>query len=133
MIHFQMTKITVPQFAILADKVPPGKIAISTGIKFQFTHDMHRIACITKFTFSESGHPFMMLETRCEFSILPEDSEKMIKDGKPAPPKDFLKHLAMHSVGTARGILAMKTEGTQFTSMILPPINVDKILESTPI
>jgi hypothetical protein len=34
----------------------------------------------------------------------------------------------MHTVGTIRGILHCKTEGTPFNALILPPINVSEMV-----
>lgn len=44
-------------------------------------------------------------------------------------PKGFLRHLAMLTVGTSRGILHAKTEGTCFNKYVLPTINVTLIIK----
>lgn len=44
-------------------------------------------------------------------------------------PKGFLCHLAMLTVGTSRGILHAKTEGTCFNKYVLPVINVTEIIK----
>jgi hypothetical protein len=43
-------------------------------------------------------------------------------------PKGFLAHLAMISVGTARGILHCKTENTIFNNFVLPLVNVASMI-----
>jgi len=35
----------------------------------------------------------------------------------------------MHTVGTARGVLHSKTESTPFNGLIIPPINVEQIIQ----
>jgi hypothetical protein len=39
-------------------------------------------------------------------------------------PKGFVRHLAVLTVGTVRGILHTKTEGTDSNKFVLPTINV---------
>ena len=39
-------------------------------------------------------------------------------------PKAFVAHMAMITVGTSRGILHSKTEGTPYNELILPTLNV---------
>ncbi len=39
-------------------------------------------------------------------------------------PKNFAQHIGVITVGTARGILHTKTEGTILNSLIIPSINV---------
>ena len=48
------------------------------------------------------------------------------QDNKIIIPKELLAHFGVHTIGTARGILHCKTEGTQFNTFILPPINVSE-------
>lgn len=38
--------------------------------------------------------------------------------------KDFLRHMATISVGTARGVIFAKSENTQIANIVLPPINL---------
>ena len=42
--------------------------------------------------------------------------------------KVMLEHFAVQTVGTARGILHCKTEGSQFNGIILPPVNVTELV-----
>ncbi|NOQ75958.1 MAG: hypothetical protein GQ574_28385 [Crocinitomix sp.] len=44
-------------------------------------------------------------------------------------PKGFIRHLSVICVGTARGILHAKTEGTKFNEFILPTINVEDLIQ----
>jgi hypothetical protein len=57
------------------------------------------------------------------FNLLKDTQKKQVKI-----PKDFLTHLAILSVGTARGVLFSKTEGTIFSTFILPTINLQEMI-----
>lgn len=126
MIQFMMNHITVDQFAILADEGVSSmdKIRLSSRIGFKMDFDNRLIATTMCFRFEDEDKLFMILEVTCHFAIEPNDWEGMIDKDSIVFPKDFLAHLGMHTIGTARGILYCKTEGTPFNMCILPPVNV---------
>lgn len=129
MVRFQMTRIAVEQFALLSDRMPDNDISLSTELSFQYSDEGQGIACIAKFLFRADDKDVAVLVCRCEFGIHPDDAKSFVKDGEVRLPKSLLKFLALHTVGTARGILYCKTEGTPFSQMILPPINVDRMID----
>ncbi len=73
---------------------------------------------------------FLIIEAGCHFVIDPDSWSKMLdsENDKLNVPKGFLKHMAMLTVGTARGILHAKTENTPFNKYNLPTINLDKMI-----
>lgn len=130
MIRFRMDRISVEQFAMLSDNIPEGGMTLATGLEFQISGDGQAVACKAKFTFADSAEaPKLMLELRCEFAIHSDDAASFSKDGKTAIPPSVLKLFAMHTVGTARGVLFAKTEGSPWSAVILPPINVDQMID----
>lgn len=130
MIKFIMTRIALEQFAILNDNIPEGEMSLTTGLEFQASKNGQSVACIAKFTYSDSAdNPQLKFVLRCEFGIHPEDAGRFNKDGKTTIPSSVLKLFAMHTVGIARGVLFSKTEGSQWSSAILPPINVDNVID----
>lgn len=129
MIRFRMFKISVPQFDIYGKDVEPI-YNIKTDVEIKNTSDGKAIAVIMTFTFIGKEETAMVLKVMCEFGIHPEDLESLTSDGIITIKKETLDHFLVHTVGTARGILHCKTEGTPFNSVILPPINVSNILQS---
>lgn len=66
----------------------------------------------------------------CAFKISEDDWAEMAReDGRTTLPKGFLCHIAMHTVGTVRGILHVKTENTPFNRYILPVIDVEQTID----
>lgn len=129
MIHFNMAKINVEQFAILASTLPSGTdISLSTELSFMYSLDSKRVACMLGITFSSPEEKIILLKIRCEFSIHPDDWATFINGNRLIIPKQLLDFFAMHTIGTARGILFCKTEGTPFNSMMIPPINVSSMI-----
>lgn len=129
MIRFKMLKINVLQFAILGNTCEDS-YNVETATEIKNTVDGRAVAIIMTFTFTGKVEKVMVLQVMCEFSIHPDDLPSLTSDGKITIPKGTLEHFLVHTVGTARGILHCKTEGTPFNAVILPPINVTTIIGS---
>lgn len=124
MIRFKMFRISTGQFAILSTEAPQGEVEISTSMEIRHANDGSAVMVHATFTFSENEKQVMILETTCEFSIHPEDLQTLTKDEKVVIPKGTIDYFIAQTVGTARGILHCKTEGTPFNGIIIPPMNV---------
>lgn len=128
MVRFRMFRISVPQFAILSDKCEE-QYNIETKTEFKNSADGKAIAAVMSFSFVCKEKTDMILQVACEFSIAQEDIVSMTSDGVITVPKSLLEHFLVHTVGTARGILFSKTEGTPFNTIVLPPIDVTQIVK----
>lgn len=128
MMKFRMARINVDQFAILTGTLPDGNLDVNVTLALKYSLDMHRVATSLTFIFSRKDERILLLELTCEFEIKPEDWEAAIKDSKLVIPRYALETFVVQSVGTARGILHCKTEGTPFNGIILPPINVTELV-----
>lgn len=125
-----MTDIKVDQFAILKGSPTTDDFTMRTHIQFGNTPKGNEILCALKIEFvGEADEVFMMLQTTCAFEILSEDWEKMHDEEKAVIPASLLQYFAMQSIGTARGILHCKTEGTAMAGVIIPSMNVTKIVD----
>ena len=106
MVRFRMLRISTTQFAILA-KEAVEQYRIQTNVELK-----------------------MVLQVLCEFGIHPDDVQTLTLDGKVTIPKNIVDYFIAQTVGTARGILHCKTEGTSFNGIIIPPMDVTNIVES---
>lgn len=130
MVQFRMNRISVEQFAIIADSIPQMPITVDTDVSFGIVSNKHIVAVKFNLSFSNNSDKLLIMELHCHFEIHPENWAGFEKDKKVIIPKDLLAHFAMHTIGTARGVLFCKTEGTIFNQFIIPPINVaEKISE----
>lgn len=129
MIRFQMKKISVKQFAILAESISSKDINLNTQLGYQYSDEMKLIACEASFSFKVKDELVLLLVVSCEFQIHPDDWNGFIKADGIVLPKELMEILAVHTIGTSRGILFCKTEGTAFAELMLPPINVKKMIE----
>ena len=121
-----MNRIRVDQFAILTDSIPPEDLSLGFAISFGVAPSIHEVCTTVRFDISHAESPLLILELSCFFEIREEDWNKVKQDNKVIIPKGLLAHFGVHTIGTARGILHCKTEGTQLNAFILPPINVSE-------
>ena len=128
-IGFLLIGLKTEQFAIFEDNYSPKKeTKINTGLEFKLSSEVRRVGVFTEFTFSQGKNAFVKLQTSCHFNISPESWDSFCSDSKIVFPKDFMMHLTMLAIGTARGVLHTKTEGTIFNQFLLPTINVEELI-----
>jgi hypothetical protein len=131
-IGFSLLKLTTEQFAIIEDGFnEKGNIRISTSFRFGADDQQKLFAVFASFIYESDQNPFIIIEAGCHFKITDSAWEEMHKADTNSlqVPRGFLSHLAMLTVGTTRGILHSKTEGTCFNKYVLPTINVAGIIK----
>lgn len=131
-IGFSLKKVVTEQFAIIEEGFnEKGKIRLSTSLKFAADDVQKFVAVFASFIFDSDTKPFLIIEASCHFSIKADAWVEMLtsETNTLTITKGFLCHLAMLTVGTCRGILHAKTEGTCFNKYVLPTINVTEIVK----
>lgn len=131
-VGFSLIKVTTEQFAIIEEGFDDkGKIRLNTSMRFSADENQKYIAVYTSFVFDSNDKPFLLIEASCHFSIQDNAWSEMFNNelNTLIVPKGFVSHLAMLTVGTSRGILHAKTEGTCYNKYVLPVINVTQIIK----
>ena len=128
MTHFRMDQIKVEQFAILENNIPQDDIDFSAELTHGASKEDKVIAIRLKVSYTSKETLLLVSVVSCMFKIEPKSWQEWVKDNKVVVPRGFIAHLAMHTFGTARGILFAKTEGTPYQRLILPPTNVDAMI-----
>ncbi len=130
-LEFELVGIKTEQFACFEENLPAKKKAISLNTNLEFgVNQAHKIlTTAVTFTFENAKKVFIKIEVRCDF-IVSEATWKFFNQKEELVfRKGFIRHLSMLCVGTARGVLHAKTEGTAFNEFILPTINVEELVE----
>lgn len=131
-VEFSLKKIATEQFAIIEEGFDEkGNIRLNTSFRFAADEIQRYIAVYTFFTFESNNKPFLIVEASCHFAIKDDAWEVMFNHELNSlnVNKGFLCHLAMLTVGTSRGMLHAKTEGTCFNKYVLPTIDVTQIIK----
>lgn len=124
-IGFIIHKIETKQFAILSEELDESELTITSGVAFGIDEDNRIIRAMFKYEFISKDKVILILEVYVDFQIEEKCFGKQIKiKDSLVIPKDFATHLAMIAVGTARGILHEKTNGTKLNEFLMPPIDL---------
>ena len=123
MIPYKISNIVTKQFAIFPEKFVNGEIVnINTNYNFNLKVDFSQVRCSSVIQFIQKEQLILVLEVVCNFDIAAEGVNFIKNENK--IPVDFLRYMATIVVGTARGIIHSKTEGSVLNSIVLPPINL---------
>ena len=131
-ISFSIDGIKTEQFAILEENYHEKKsVDFETGIQFKIDAESKFIASVVRISFNQGKKSFLKIDVSCHFKIDDKSWDTFInkKQQVLTIPKGFLAHMAMITVGTLRGILFTKTEGTVFNKFIIPTIDVASMIE----
>lgn len=131
-IGFALVSITTDQFAIIEDAYTDGEeVNFTTYANFSYDREQRLLAVTARFNFEQKGNPFLLLACSCHFLIEEETQLSFLNSKKEiiTVPMNFMQHLGVITIGTARGILHAKTGSTNFNKFILPTINVTEIIK----
>ncbi|HEY5557902.1 hypothetical protein [Acetobacterium sp.] len=130
-IRFSLAKISTDQFAIISNSFKIGDVVnLKTGLQFGADKENKIISVKASFQFEQQAIPFLIIEASCFFKIEPTDWNTFVVEGEIVVPKEIITHFTVLTVGTVRGILHAKTEGTNFNGFLIPTVNVTKLVTS---
>lgn len=121
-----MCGIHLDQFAILS-KENIESFGMNVSLNFKYADEGKKIACVVAFNILSGTKEIIILGITCDFEIQEEDWKTFQHGEEIVIPKDLLEFFAVHTIGTARGVLFCKTENTQFNHIVIPPINVSEM------
>lgn len=128
-IRFSLVKISTDQFAIIPGSFMIGDaVNLKTSLQFGADKENKIISIKVSFQFEQQTIPFLIIEASCFFKIEPNDWNTFILESEVIVPKSIITHFAMLTVGTVRGILHAKTEGTNFNGFVIPTINITELV-----
>jgi hypothetical protein len=130
-IPFKIVKVEEKQFSVFEEALAieaPIKQNIGFGFGVEFSKRM--IGVTVRFVLQKNEQPLLKTEITCYFEVEQNAfAEKLSKEGSIILPSGFVKHLAMITTGTARGVLFANTKGTDFNKYILGLVNVNKMFK----
>lgn len=129
-VPFKLIRIKTEQFATIDEVKPNDEVGISAKMDFGMDAENSSLLCSLSCSFESKGEKFILLKVLCEFKIAGPAFEKALNKDENMYifPKAFMQHLGVITVGTARGVLHSKTEGTAFNQYFLPTINLTEML-----
>lgn len=129
-VGFALLSLKTEQFATFEENFSQKKKTnLTTGLEFKVSKDKKQIGAFVTFTFEQTKKAFLKIQISCHFGVDPNSWDKFYSGSNIVIPKGFMAHLTMITVGTARGVLHAKTDGTQFNKFLLPMINVTELIK----
>ena len=124
-IEFQLVGIKTAEFATFdQDFDPNGLFAVNTNLNYSYQIEEKLVIVNAKFIFLCNEKPVIAIAVNCYFNLRQWDEYYIESEQKLTLSKNLAQHIAVITIGTTRGILHTKTEGTLLNSLLLPSINV---------
>lgn len=132
-LKFRINKIDTLQFAMLPEfyDSKSENFQYSFGMNFAFPDlDNRIVACSCMVKYEGKTSPFLIIEVGLLFEVEKDSWESIIKTNQISLPKETALHMMSLTVGASRGVLHSETKNTDFNRLVLPSINLTKIIES---
>ncbi len=127
-IPFRIRQIKTLQFAMFPDLLAKGpEVNVRAEFSFGINNEVNDIRCVSKILYEQGEQMLLIIEVHCFFDVSSEGSRQLVEQGR--VKVDFLRYLATIATGTVRGIICAKTEGTELSSYVLPPINLVELIK----
>ena len=128
-VRFSLAKISTDQFAIIPISYKVGELVnLKTSLQFGANKESKLISVKALFHFEQQETPFLIVEASCFFNIEPNDWNTLLQEAEIIVPKSIITHFTLLTIGSVRGILHVKTEGTNFNGFVIPTINVTELI-----
>lgn len=127
-IPYKIARLETKQFAIFPESFNNSEgVGVNSSYEFSISADLTAIRCRSIFRYIQDEKILLVLELNAFFAIAHEGITEIKEKG--SVPVDFLRYMGTIVVGTARGIIHTKTEGSVLNSIVLPPINLVEIIK----
>lgn len=124
-IEFQLIGIKTVEFATFEnDFVADGEFMVNTNLNYSFHVEDKVVIVNAKFIYLCNGKPVIVIAVNFYFNLRQWDEYYNETEKTLTVLKNLAQHIAVITIGTTRGILHTKTEGTLLNSLLLPSINV---------
>lgn len=129
-VGFKLLNVSTEQFALIENCFQKDAgINLDISLRFAANDEERKVGVFVLVKFNCANKPFIIIEAGCHFEIQPASWNEMLSNNVLLVPKNFMQHLAVITIGTARGILHAKTENTPFNQYVLPTINVSEMIK----
>lgn len=131
-IGFNLVGIETKEFATFEESFNPNdkdNIDLNLNLGFQLSENLDIINCIFTINFSQRENLLIKLKLSCSFKLDETTINSFKKDKEIIFPKHLMSHFGVITVGTARGVLHSKTDGSIFNDLLLPTINLTEMIK----
>lgn len=128
-IPYRISHIETVQFALFPDNfVNRQKVTVNTNCGYNVRSDLSQVRNVISVNYIQNEKILLVVQLACYYDIDPESFKAIKLEGK--IPVDFLRYMGSISVGTMRGVIHAKTEGTVLNPVVMPPINLEEMIKN---
>lgn len=131
-VGFSLVAISTEQFATFPQFYSASRdTQLSSKFSFKANAEDRLLGVFFPVEFQQNDQPFISLEIACHFRLTPKcwDYGHDAVNGTLLLPKGMAQHLAMLTIGTARGVLHVRLDRTPFSHFILPPMDITTMVK----
>lgn len=131
-IQFRLMDVKEVQFVNLASEWPEGEMQISNQIQFNCDTDKRTVRCSANFEYKKNDITQLILSVQTVFEFTRESWSSLyqLNEDQWVLPAGLVQHMADITIGSARGILAIRTEEAGIPKQILPIVNPGQMLRN---
>lgn len=128
-IPYRISHIETVQFAVFPENFVNGsEVLVNTNCGYNVRSDLHQVRNVIGVNYVQNEKLLLVAQLACYYDIAPEGFQAIKGEGK--IPVDFLRYMGSISVGTIRGVIHAKTEGTVLNPVVMPPVNLEEMIKS---
>ena len=101
---------------------------VNTNCGYNVRSDLHQVRNVIGVNYIQNEKLLLVAQLACYYDIAPDGFKAIKGEGK--IPVDFLRYMGSISVGTIRGVIHAKTEGTVLNPVVMPPVNLEEMIKS---
>ena len=131
-IQFRLMDVRQLQFVNLANEWPEGEMQINNQIQFNCETDKRTVRCNANFEYKKNDITQLILgvQTVFEFTRDSWSSLYQLNEDQWVLPAGLVQHMADITIGSARGIMAIRSEEAGIPKQILPLVNPGQMLRN---
>jgi hypothetical protein len=126
-VPFFLKTIQTLQFAMFEEYFDTNlPVELNTQAQFNVNPQNQIVGTSVGFTFEHPQKPFLTIKMSCQFKVKADAWDALLDPTKSniVLPKHFLQQLVTLTIGTTRGALFAKTEGTLLNRFMIPTLDV---------
>ena len=121
-IQFRLLDVKELQFVTLTNKWPDGELQINNQLQFNADVDKRIVHCMGHYEYKKNGITQLLLSVQSTFEFTRESWSAMyrLQGDEWVLPVGLVQHLADVTIGSTRGILAVRSEEKGLPRIVLP-------------
>lgn len=131
-IQFKLVDVQEVQFATLTNEWPEGELQVGNQLQYNAETDKRMVRCLASFEYKQNDITQLILSVQTVFEFAPESWSAMyqLQSDSWVLPAGLLQHMADITIGSARGILAVRAEEKGFPRVVLPLISPAQVIQN---